>query len=96
MNDAKGFRTRICFEHDTQPEAFRNAFSGVAVLVVPTGIVTAGFGEQFKKCSGAVSEADLGQQCRRDDERDRLLRERADGVKRLAQRIGGARGDKRP
>lgn len=61
------------------------AFSGVAVLAVPTGIITAGLSEQINRADG-TGEEERERQRRKDEERDRLLRELGELVKQLAKR----------
>lgn len=94
-------------EHDTQPEIFRNAFSGlwwavatlttvgygdiypvtvlgrilgafiafsgIAALAIPTGIITAGLTERIGH--GKAVDDELARQRGKDDEHDRLLKE---------------------
>jgi len=53
------------------------AFSGVAALAVPTGIVTSGIMENIGKAKSADADA----------ERDRLLREQGEAIRKLAEQV---------
>lgn len=59
------------------------AFSGIAALAIPTGIMTAGLTERLDKSA----EAELERQRQKDDEHDRLLREQAELLKTIADRL---------
>jgi len=58
------------------------AFSGIAALAIPTGIITAGLTERIGK-SAAVDD-ELARQRQKDEEHDRILRELGELVKRLS------------
>jgi len=63
------------------------AFAGVAVLAVPTGIITAGLSEQLRRDDKTESEAEEDERRKaRDDEEDRLLAELRDLVRRLEEK----------
>lgn len=61
------------------------AFSGIAALAIPTGIVTAGLTERLNGNSEA--EAELERQRKKDNEHDRLLAEQSEILKRISDRL---------
>ena len=75
------------------------AFSGIAALAIPTGIVTAGLSERIgrsdaierdlEKQRGKNAEHDnkLSQQSEKNDEHDRLLREQGAMLKEISERL---------
>lgn len=120
-------------EHDAQPDAFKNAFSGlwwavatlttvgygdiypvtalgrlvgtliafsgIAAVAVPTGIITAGLTERLDRRCQADRELDrqrqvddahdheLARQRGKDDDHDRLLREQGELLKAIAEKL---------
>jgi len=62
------------------------AFSGIAALAIPTGIITAGLTEQIARGDGNEVEDELARQRRKDDEHDRLLQELGELVKKLSEK----------
>ena len=57
------------------------AFSGIAALAIPTGIITAGLTERIGH--GKAVEDELARQRGKDDEHDRLLKELSDLIGKL-------------
>lgn len=57
------------------------AFSGIAALAIPTGIITAGLTERIGH--GKAVDEELARQRGKDDEHDRLLKELADLIGKL-------------
>lgn len=66
------------------------AFSGIAALAIPTGIVTAGLTERINGSSEA--EAELNRQRKKDDEHDSLIREQSEILKRISERLDRIEG----
>ncbi len=61
------------------------AFSGIAALAIPTGIITSGLTERISL--GKEVNAELSRQRTKDDEHDRLLREQSELLKKIAEKL---------
>ena len=75
------------------------AFSGIAALAIPTGIITAGLTEQIgrgdaverelekQRCKDLEHDNELSRQQEKDDEHDRLLREQSAMLKEISAKL---------
>ena len=80
------------------------AFSGIAALAVPTGIITAGMTERIGRDKAIEKEFDrqrskdreqdeeLSRQRSKDDEHDQLLREQSEMLKEICKRLSKGEG----
>ena len=63
------------------------AFSGIAALAIPTGIVTAGRTAHLGTRKDREQDAELDRQQAKDDEHDRLLREHGELLREISGKL---------
>lgn len=63
------------------------AFSGIAALAIPTGIVTAGLTARLGTRKDREQDAELDRQQAKDDEHDRLLREHGELLREISEKL---------
>ena len=63
------------------------AFSGIAALAIPTGIVTAGLAARLGTRKDREQDAELDRQQAKDDEHDRLLREHGELLREISEKL---------
>ena len=63
------------------------AFSGIAALAIPAGIVTAGLTARRGTRKDREQDAELDRQQAKDDEHDRLLREHGELLREISEKL---------
>ena len=63
------------------------AFSGIAALAIPTGIVTAGLTARLGTRKDREQDAELDRQQAKDDEHDRLLWEHGELLREISEKL---------